>query len=308
MSAGHDDLSQIHQPVLVSEVLEFLQVGSRKHAQFVDGTVGLGGHTKAILEAEAQAAVLGLDRDEKALALAGRRLDAFGERVRLVHATYADMAQVLEHEALPAPVGVLLDLGLSSLQMDDPERGFSFRYDDASIDMRFDETSGRTAAEFVNHASERDLADALHHLGEEPRARAVARALVRARPITSVGQLREVVARHALRVRRHDPSTRTFQALRMAVNEEIEHLQRGLQVAIDVLAPGGRLVVLAFHSGEERVIKAVFREAAREGRGKILTKKPVRPTDAEVRGNARARPARLRAFERAQDGEERKRP
>ena len=300
MAADRDDLSQIHQPVLVSEVLDYLKAASGGF--FVDGTVGMGGHAHAILSAHEDATLLGLDRDPKALAIARQRLGAFGDRVRLVHASYADLADVQAREGLDAPVGVLLDLGLSSLQLDDPERGFSFRFEDASLDMRFDESDGATAAELVNHSSERDLADLLHTLGEEPRSRAVARAIVRARPITSVGQLRDVVARHALRVRRHDPATRTFQALRMAVNEELQHLARGLRTAIEALAPGGRLVVLAFHSGEERAVKAAFREAKRADLGQILTKKPIRPTEEEVRRNVRARPARLRAFERA--GEE----
>lgn len=301
MAADRDDLSHIHQPVLVSEVLEHLRVASQEPGHFVDGTAGLGGHVEALLTASPSARVLGIDRDAQALALATERLAAFGDRAQLVHGSYADIARILDETKWPAPDGILLDLGLSSLQLDDPQRGFSFRFDDAPLDMRFDASSEATAAEFVNHRSEREIADALHHLGEEPRARAVARAIVRARPITSVGHLREVVSRAALRVRRHDPATRTFQALRMAVNAEYDHLTRGLRAAIEVLAPGGRLVVLAFHSGEERAIKEAFREAVQGARGRILTKKPLRPTDEEVRRNIRARPARLRAFERARE-------
>lgn len=264
----------------------------------VDGTVGLGGHATAVLEARADCRLLGLDRDPDALAVARRRLAAFGSRVVLVHASYAELAQVLADEGLGAPSGILLDLGVSSLQLDDPERGFSFR-EGPGADMRFDRhADGPTALDVVNEWSERELADLLHEHGDEPRARAVARALVKARPIADGAQLLEIVRGMAWRGRRIDPATRTFQALRIAVNDEMGHLERGLEVALEALAPGGRLVVLAFHSGEDRRVKNAFREAARRGAGTVRTKKPIRPTDEEVRGNRRARPARLRAFER----------
>ena len=296
MAADRDDLSQLHQPVLVSEVLDTLRADRCTH--LLDGTVGLGGHAQALLRAAPRASLIGLDRDADALAHAAVRLSAFEGRFRLIHSSYAALAALRRSHDWPLFDGILLDLGLSSLQLDDPNRGFSFRFDDAPLDMRFDTSTDRTAADLVNHASERDLADWLHRLGEEPRARAVARGIVKARPIRSVGRLRAVVARHALRVRRHDPATRTFQALRMAVNEEHEALVRGLPDAMDALAPGGRLAVLAFHSGEERAIKDAFRAAVRAQRGTILTKKPIRPTEAEVRKNPRARSARLRAFAR----------
>ena len=264
----------------------------------VDATVGLGGHASAILEARSDARLLGLDRDAEALALARRRLEAFADRLRLVHASYADLGAILEASGQEAPLGILLDLGASSLQFDDPERGFSFREGREGADMRFDRASDApTALDLVNELDERALADLLHHLGEEPRARAVARALVQNRPLRDGAHLAEVVRRAAFRARRHDPATRTFQALRIAVNDEYAVLERGLEAAIAAGAPGARVVVISFHSGEDRRVKTAFREAARAGRGAVLTKKPLRPTDREIRENRRARPSRLRAFE-----------
>ncbi len=264
----------------------------------VDGTLGLAGHALALLAAWPLARLLGMDRDPHALALARERLQGVTERVRIEHASYADLPEVLARTGLPAPRAVLLDLGLSSLQLDDAQRGFSFRERGAVPDMRFDAAStDPTALDLVNHSDERTLADWLHELGEEPRARAVARALVRGRPFRTVGEVADVVRRHALRVRRHDAATRTFQGLRMAVNDELGHLRRGLGAALDALASGGRLLVICFHSGEERLVKEAFREAARQKRGRIVTRKPVRATGDELRRNPRARPARLRVFE-----------
>ena len=306
MLPDSDDLSQFHEPVLVHEVLAYLGLADDPQAQglVVDGTVGAGGHAKAILEAAPGVRLLGLDRDPVALDLATRRLAAHGARARIEHASYADVAEVLRRTASPAPIGMLLDLGLSSMQLDDLARGFSFSGADALPDMRFDATGQEASAQdLLNHASERDLQEILWEYGEEPRARAVARAIVRARPIQTVGQLTEVVRGAALRVRRHDAATRTFQALRIAVNGELEHLERGLAAALDCLAPGGRLVVLCFQSGEERLVKAAFRAAFLAKRGLVLTRKPVRATQQEIRRNPRARPTRLRAFEKARDSE-----
>jgi len=305
MPPDSDDLSHVHEPVLLEEVLEYLglRADPTPEGLVVDGTVGAGGHAAAILEAAPGVTLLGLDRDPVALDLATRRLAPFGERARIEHGSYAEVAEVLTRTGSPAPIGMLLDLGLSSMQLDDPERGFSFRVGDAVPDMRFDASGAApNAQELLNHASERDLQKILWEYGDEPRARSVARAIVRARPILTVGQLTEVVRGAALRVRRHDAATRTFQALRIAVNEELTHLERGLEAALDSLAPGGRLVVLCFHSGEERRVKAAFRAAFLAKRGQVLTRKPVRATPEEVRRNPRARSTRLRAFERAAQG------
>jgi len=306
MTSGSDDLSHVHEPVMVQEVLDHLGLHAiQAEGLFVDGTVGAGGHAAALLEARPGIRLLGLDRDPEILAHARRRLAPYEQRVRLEHASYADLPDVLGQVGESAAAGILLDVGVSSLQLDDLRRGFSFRGEDEAPDMRFDASSeGPTAEDLLNHASERELVRILQEYGEEPRARAVARAILRARPIRTVGQLREVARSAALRIRRIDPATRTFQALRIAVNDELGHFERGLAVAIRCLEPGGRLVVLCFQSGEERLVKTAFRKAAAEGRGRILTKKPVRATPGEVRRNPRARPTRLRAFEApSSDGE-----
>jgi len=300
MDPAAGDLSQFHRPVLLGEVLAHLAGTGLENqgAVLVDGTVGLGGHAQALLETYGEARLLGLDRDPEALALCGRRLARFGARVRLVKGSYADLVDALARAGWPAPRAVLLDVGVSSLQLDSPERGFSFRGGAALPDMRFDATSSEpTAAELVNEAAEADLARILFEHGGEPKARAVARAIVRGRPFTTVEHLAEVIRRAALRGKRIDPATRSFQGLRIAVNDELGHLERGLRAALGALAPGGRLLVIAFHSGEERAVKAAFREAAHAGRGRSVTKKPIRSSEQEARSNPRARPARLRVFE-----------
>jgi 16S rRNA (cytosine1402-N4)-methyltransferase len=289
---------------MVSEVLTHLFDGvpPRGRLLVVDGTVGLGGHAEAILAARSDACVLGLDRDPEALSLAEQRLRPHAGRYRLVHASFADLGEVLATSGEGPADAILLDLGLSSHQIDSPERGFSFQRPGLGADMRFDRSAaGPTALDLVNRLREADLARLLFDLGEEPRARAVARALVLARPIEEGRRLAEVVRRAARRTRRHDPATRSFQALRMAVNDEIGHLERGLEAALAHLAPGGRLVVISFHSGEDRRVKEALRRAGRDGVGVVRTRKPARPTEDEVRTNPRARPARLRAF--ARDGQ-----
>jgi 16S rRNA (cytosine1402-N4)-methyltransferase len=299
------DLTRIHRPVMLAEVLAHLPRAATDGGAvvLVDGTLGLGGHAEALLERCTGATLLGLDRDGEALALAARRLARFGARVRTRHASYAGVAEALAAEGLAAPTAVLLDLGVSSLQLDDARRGFSFRAGAAAPDMRFDRDEDvPDAAAWVNQASEEDLARVLFEHGQEPRARAVARAIVRGRPYASVDALAQVVRRAALRTKRIDAATRTFQALRMAVNDEPGHLARGLEAALRVLAPEGRLLVLAFHSGEERLVKAAFRAAGAAGRGRVLTKKPLRAGEGECRENPRARPARLRVFEVGPDG------
>lgn len=308
MTPADDDLSKLHRPVLLAEVLAHLDgLGlDQPGAVLVDGTVGLGGHAAAILEAYGDVRLLGMDRDPEALAIARARLARFGARVRLVHRSYAELGTELAaasvQAAWPAPSAVLLDLGVSSLQLDRAERGFSFRGGAAAPDMRFDATDdGPTAADVVNRASEADLARMLFEHGQEPRARAVARAIVRGRPYSSVEALAAAIRRAALRGGRIDPATRSFQALRIWVNDEAGHLERGLRAALEALAPGGRLLVLCFHSGEERAVKAAFAEAVRAGLGRVITKKPIRSSEQESADNPRARPARLRVFERQRD-------
>jgi len=276
------------------EVLSFLRPEEGK--LILDATVGTGGHAEAILAHGAR--LVGLDRDPQALELATRRLRRFGKRVRLVHADFRNLRQVLSTLEVEKVDGVLFDLGVSSLQLNRPARGFSFR-EEGPLDMRMDPTQPVTAAELISRLSEQELARMIREYGEERYARRIARAIVRARdraPIRSTTELARVVAR-ACPPGRHriHPATRTFQALRIAVNEELAALGEGLAQAIDVLSPGGVVCVLSFHSLEDRIVKNMFRREAAQRSLEILTKKPLRPRPEEVERNPGARSAKLRA-------------
>jgi 16S rRNA (cytosine1402-N4)-methyltransferase len=266
----------------------------------IDGTVGMGGHAEALLERSGpDVRLLGLDADPAALALAGARLARFGERVQLVHATFADLGDVAAAHGLTETRGVLLDLGVSSLQLEDAARGFSFQLD-GPLDMRLDPTRGETAAALLNRLPETELARLLHEYGEERFARRIARSIVRRRPLLTTGDLvaavRAAVPRAAWPRRLH-VATRTFQAVRMAVNDEPDALRRALEAGPRLLAPGGRLGVIAFHSGEDRIVKQTFRSLESAGYA-ALEPSPVEPADDEVRANPRARSAKLRVLER----------
>jgi 16S rRNA (cytosine1402-N4)-methyltransferase len=281
----------------MAETMELLAV--RPGGLYVDGTVGLGGHAQAILERSApDGRLVALDRDAETLAEAQARLAEAGDRARFVHADYREIPGLLGEELAD---GILLDLGISSAQLDDPDRGFSFQAD-GPLDMRMDRSRGSTAAEAVNRLDEEDLANVIYRFGEERRSRRIARAIVDARrrsPFTTTGDLADLVRRSSRSSGRPglDPATRTFQALRIYVNRELEGLGGALDSIAGCLGPGGRFVVIAFHSLEDREVKQAFRSLATEG-FRLLTKKPVRPGEDEVRRNPRSRSARLRAIER----------
>ena len=276
---------------MTAEVVELL--GGRRTV--VDMTVGSGGHAAALLEAGVSRLV-GVDRDPEALALAGGRLSAFGERVRLVAARFSE---VDEDVVGGRADGVLFDLGISSMQLDRPERGFGYRVD-APLDMRMGEGSGEagpSAADLVNGLPERDLADLIYRLGEEPRSRRIAAAIVRHRPVRTTDQLTGiVVSAVGKRPGGPHPARRTFQALRIAVNRELEELTAALPPAAGLLGPGGRVVVISYHSLEDRIVKRAFRD---DDRLDVLTKKPLVASAAERAGNPRSRSAKLRAAERS---------
>jgi len=297
----------IHRPVMRTEAVRFL--APDRGGIYVDGTVGLGGHAAAILAAGPEVRLIGIDRDPQALRYAAARLAQFGDRVRLVHGNYRDLAEILAGLGIEAIDGFLLDLGLSSLQLDAPERGFSFRAD-GPLDMRMDPTQGRSAADLVNAASVEELARILRDYGEERFAGRIARAIVAARPIETTRALAEIVRRAIPRrfhERRIDPATRTFQALRIAVNDELRNLQDGLAAGFAALRPGGVIVVISFHSLEDRIVKRFFRKLATPRyeslapgpplppQAEVLTKKPLRPSEEEIGENPRARSAKLRA-------------
>jgi 16S rRNA (cytosine1402-N4)-methyltransferase len=289
----------VHVPVMTAEVVRLLQ--PERGGLFVDCTVGLGGHARALLESGATR-LLGMDRDPDALTRAAEALSPWMDRIDLVHADYRDIDAVLDRRGIGAVDGALADLGISSLQLEAPGRGFSFQRDEP-LDMRMDRTAGPTAADLVARAGEGELADAIYQFGEERHSRRIARAIVAARrdrAIATTGELAAIVRRAAGRSSwRIDPATRTFQALRIWVNRELEDLGRFLETAARRLKAGARLVVISFHSLEDRIVKHTFRAMAPVGAAfRVLTRKPLAPTDAEVDRNPRARSAKLRAVER----------
>jgi 16S rRNA (cytosine1402-N4)-methyltransferase len=290
-----------HEPVMVAEVLEHLEPA--RGGVFVDCTVGLGGHARELLAGGA-ARLIGLDRDPAALEQARGELSEFGDRVELVHSDYRRLADVLAARGIATVDGVLADLGVSSMQLDAEGRGFSFRRDEP-LDMRMDTSTGATAAEQIAGADERTLADVIYEFGEERLSRRIARAIVTARSrgaIDTTGKLADIVRRASPRkgYSRIDPATRTFQAIRIWVNRELEGLDAFLADTAARLAPGGRMAVITFHSLEDRIVKHTLRglQAAGEVGLTVRTRRPVVPSEAEVERNPRARSAKLRAAER----------
>jgi 16S rRNA (cytosine1402-N4)-methyltransferase len=289
-----------HEPVMVPEVVSLLEPS--RGGLFVDCTVGMGGHARALLDGGA-ARIVALDRDPAALALAREALASYGERVTLVHADYRELAQVLDAHGISTVDGALADLGVSSMQLDAEGRGFSFRRDEP-LDMRMDQTQGPTAAELIRTVDEEELADVIFRFGEERYSRRIARAIAAARreaAIATTGQLAAIVRRAIPRrgYQRIDPATRTFQALRIWVNRELDGLDAFLADAARRLREGARLAVLTFHSLEDRIVKHAFRALERGAQTvRILTKRPLLPSEAEVARNPRSRSAKLRAIER----------
>ena len=303
-----------HRPVLLQETLKFL--APERGGLFVDCTVGLGGHSEAILESSEEARVLGIDLDAAALDYANERLARHAERFRPVHANFREIKEVLHMSGERDPTGILADLGVSSLQFDSPDRGFSFRFD-APLDMRMDPSSGaETAADLLFRLSEEEIARIIFEFGEERRSRRIARRIVESReqgrPVKTTRELAELV-QHSVGGRKWNqihPATRTFQALRIAVNRELEDLAKFVETAIDLLQPDGRFVVISFHSLEDRIIKRELRRlsghcecpprlpvcscGARQV-VEILTRRPVTPGPGEIDENPRARSAKLRA-------------
>ena len=300
-------LSASHVPVLLQEAIDFLAV--RRGGTYIDATVGLGGHSYEIAKRlGAPGHLIGLDKDPEALKIASERLVVsrsslvVGEpdwpTITLLHRSFAEVA----NGQRPATIdGILADIGVSSLQLDDAARGFSFQAD-GPLDMRMDPRGERTAEQVVNHLDERQLADVIYEFGEERRSRRIARAICRSRPIQSTAQLADVISAAARPMnsaeRRIHPATRTFQALRIFVNRELDDLRALLDAAPQLLKPGGRMVVISFHSLEDRIVKDAFREGMSQGLYRVLTKKPVTALEEESDRNPRARSAKLRAAER----------
>jgi 16S rRNA (cytosine1402-N4)-methyltransferase len=289
-----------HVSVLLKEAIDFLAI--QRGGCYIDATLGLGGHSLEIAKRLGpQGHLIGFDKDTQALALARQRLAQMdvGEqpRITLLHRSYADIAR---HVPPASANGLLADLGVSSLQFGDPQRGFSFQAE-GPLDMRMDPRGERTADQVVNHMREEDLANVIYEFGEERRSRRIARAIVRARPIRNTAHLAQVISA-ALRPMKHGerihPATRTFQAIRIFVNRELEDLKALLEAAPGVLKSGGRLVIISFHSLEDRIVKDALRDGARAGVYSLLTKKPLEAGEEEIDRNPRSRSAKLRAAER----------
>jgi 16S rRNA (cytosine1402-N4)-methyltransferase len=308
--------SNLHIPVMAAEVLrELITDGD---GVYCDLTLGLGGHAESIMEKLSnQGRLIGIERDDQAAAIARERLSRFGARVTVVHRNYRDVGEICRTLGVETIAGALADLGLSSLQLDDSGRGFSYQLD-GPLDLRFDRSTGQPASDWLNEASEQSIASVLAEYGEEPRARQIARRIVATRaqePVTTTTQLREIVI--ASVGRRSSvwgrACARCLQAIRIFINSELNALPVALKAVLDLLAPGGRLVVIAYHSLEDRIVKEIFREAARrcdcppaypqcvcgaQPLGRIVHRKVLRPTEAEVAANPRSRSARMRVFEK----------
>ena len=317
MAAPLGGMGTPHRPVLLRETIELL--APERGGLFIDCTLGLGGHSEAILQAADNARVIGIDRDHEAISATRERLTRFGSRFRAVHADFRDITRVLAEAKVKSAHGILADLGVSSSQLDSPSRGFSFRHD-APLDMRMDVTShAATAAQLLGRLSEEEIARLIFEYGEERRSRPIARKIVerreRGEPLQTTRELAELIERAVggKRGRRIHPATRTFQALRIAVNHELERLDEFIEEAIDLLQTDGRLVVISFHSLEDRIVKRALRRLS--GRCEcppraphcscgarraveLLTRRPITPGADEIAENPRSRSAKLRAARR----------
>ncbi len=314
-----------HTSVLLKETIDALQV--RPDGIYVDGTLGGGGHSEAIAEKLSEGGrLIGIDQDAAAIEAAGKRLGEFGERVTIIRSNYSDMKTRLMMLGITAADGILLDLGVSSYQLDDAERGFTYREEDAPLDMRMDQRQEYTAREVVNSCSIEDLTRIIREYGEEKFAGRIARFIVNERekhPIETTGQLTQIVKDAIpakVRATGRHPARRTFQAIRIEVNGELRVLRESLDDMIDLLKPGGRLCIITFHSLEDRIVKDAFRRAenpcicppefpvcvcGRKPKGSVITKKPILPTEEEMEQNPRSKSAKLRVFEKRetdQDG------
>ncbi|HYZ83226.1 MAG TPA: 16S rRNA (cytosine(1402)-N(4))-methyltransferase RsmH [Bryobacteraceae bacterium] len=284
----------MHYSVLHAESLEYLALDPA--GTYVDATAGLGGHTRLIAERLTTGKLYACDRDAESLAMARQNTAEFADRIEFVQSSFSTLKRSLESLGVPKVHGLLADLGVSRYQLTDPERGFSFMAE-GPIDMRMDRSQPTTAGDLVNYQSEKDLADLIYQLGEERRARRIARAIVRARPIRSTAHLAQVIEAAVPRTGRLHPATQTFMALRLAVNDEPGELDALLEQGPELIQPGGRLVVISFMSLEDRKVKQRFQALARGGKATVLTKHVVVPSEAEVRENPASRSAKLRALE-----------
>lgn len=289
----------IHIPVLLSETIEALQ--PERGGGFLDATLGLGGHSEALLKGGA-GHLYAIDQDPQAIEKAVTRLEPFAKQLTVIQGNFGDLETIAEAHKLPKLQGILMDIGVSSLQLDDPERGFSFMHN-GPLDMRMDPDNTVSAATIVNTWLEFKMVNLFQRYGEERLAKKIARAIVQKRrkhPFMETKELADLIVEQyhpADRVKKPHPATRVFQALRIEVNRELDVLKEGIMAALDLLEPGGRLVIITFHSLEDRIVKFAFREAEAQGMGRLVTKRPIIASESEIAENPRSRSAKLRVFE-----------
>ena len=288
--------SQYHIPVMTSEVLEFLNL--KMDGVYIDGTIGAGGHTNEILSnLSSKAKVIGLDRDNDALEISKKRLIHFKKQISLHHSSYHHISNIMKLNNISKVDGILLDLGLSSMQLNTKNRGFSFQKNDR-IDMRFDQSSGETANELIKRLSQKQLADIIFEFGEERRSRRIAKSIKKSNMLITTNDLTDAIRKSTPPHQRNKTLARVYQAIRIAVNNEIEKLKNFLEIFLDHLDSKGRLVIISYHSIEDRLVKNFFRQLKLDNKANILTKKPLTPSTKEIQSNRRSRSAKIRALEK----------
>ena len=288
--------SQYHIPVMTSEVLEFLNL--KKDGVYIDGTIGAGGHTNEILSnLSSKAKVIGLDRDNDALEIAKKRLIHFKKQISLHHSSYHHISNIMKLNNISKVDGILLDLGLSSMQLNTKNRGFSFQKNDR-IDMRFDQSSGETANELIKRLTQEQLADIIFEFGEERRSRRIAKSIKKSNMLITTNDLTDAIRKSTPPHQRNKTLARVYQAIRIAVNNEIEKLKNFLEIFLNHLNSKGRLVIISYHSIEDRLVKNFFRQLKLDNKANILTKKPLTPSTKEIQSNRRSRSAKIRALEK----------
>ena len=288
--------SQYHIPVMTSEVLEFLNL--KKDGVYIDGTIGAGGHTNEILSnLSSKAKVIGLDRDNDALEISKKRLIHFKKQISLHHSSYHHISNIMKLNNISKVDGILLDLGLSSMQLNTKNRGFSFQKNDR-IDMRFDQSSGETANELINRLTQEQLADIIFEFGEERRSRRIAKSIKKSNMLITTNDLTDAIRKSTPPHQRNKTLARVYQAIRIAVNNEIEKLKNFLEIFLHHLNSKGRLVIISYHSIEDRLVKNFFRQLKLDNKANILTKKPLTPSTKEIQSNRRSRSAKIRVLEK----------
>tara|TARA_B100000405_G_scaffold269867_1_gene208658 strand:+ start:41 stop:934 length:894 start_codon:yes stop_codon:yes gene_type:complete len=290
------ELINVHIPVMSAQVLEYLNL--QPGGLYIDGTIGAGGHAAQILsKLSNKGKLIGIDRDAEALEICYERFSAFADQISLHHSSYHNLSKIMGINGPSRANGILLDLGISSLQINSEDRGFSFQ-SNALVDMRFDQTKGQTAKDLIRESSEKELADIIYQFGEERKSRRISNSIKKIKNLSTTMDLKEAIRKSTPPHHRNKTHARVFQAIRIAVNDEIDKLKSFLKIFLDYLEIGGRLVVISYHSIEDRIVKHSFRQLNNESKVELLTKKPLTPSTDEIKLNKRSRSAKMRALER----------